>query len=1445
MTNDPVPLVRHFSIVPESETDSDEQEILSIWSGRERKGWQELEEEEHRCIILAEAGAGKSHEMKVRAEYANERGRAAFCIRVEDIKDDFDGAFLVGNAAAFHDWLSSSEDAWFFLDSVDEARLDNPRKFEMAIRRFAERIKLAQHRARVFISSRPYAWRARSDRKLIEQHLPFKEQVREEPGVHDGLNGERSAGAPPEQDNALRVYQLDPLDEGDIREFAAHRETPDVDKLITELHRANLMQIAGRPFDLDFILLKWKKDQALDGRFELLQHSIDRRLQEIEQDREMRQPLNPEKARRGARLLAAAVILTGEPGIRVPDSPDSEDGIDAVTVLGDDWARHDVQALLERGLFDDALYGAVRFRHREVRELLAAEWIHHQLRNGSSRHVAESLFFRVQYGHSVITPRLRPVLHWLILLDEEFRCKALAISPEIAVEGGDAAHLPLSERQAILHDIVQRIADDANDHSVRDNSAIARIAQPDLADDALRLINFHRDNDEAIFFLGRLVWQGEMGLCVPALTGIAGDPVRGVYARIAAARAVMTCGDWDQKQGLWAQLTASPEALPRRLLAEVVNCADPDMVSVDLLLASLDKLEAHNRYEVTGLRLSLNGFIDRLPVQCSKDEPEPLAKFVSGLNELLGRKPHIEQVECHLSEEFAWLLGPASHAVERLVDARSATALSSDALAVMQKVPVARLWGVGDFHEHEDLLRELVPAWTELNDALFWHSVDTARARQETEKHGLTGFLQVTSYEHYWKFGVERFGDVVEFIRKRDLFDDKHVAFSLAHLLLREADEPDDRLSDLERAVEGYSELTEQLDALMNPKIDQRFIEWEEEEARRKKRRKKEERERSRNRAEWVKRLKATPDFVRHPPGLKPGDFSKDQYHLLVNIERAGLCTSRGDGANWKSLIPEFGKDVAQAYRDAAVAHWRHFTPGLRSEGQNTNEIPYSLNFAMAGLEIEATEVDGFPATIAEAEVRHALRYIVWEINGFPRWLEQLHRTHAELVLDAVLAELHWELAHTEQTKPLHYILHNLFHCAPWMHDFLVQPISDWVERNEILNIDALRHCIDVLMSGGADTKTLSRLAQSKIASNASVEQCALWYALWINVDAEQGISATKKWLKGLPEREASRAAQLFIVQLMDTRPSSGTDHGRRDFRNPKDLKALYILMLQHIRVTDDIERANKGAYAPVLRDHAQDARNALFKMLSETPGKETYVALSDLARDHPVAKYRPWMKELAYKRAEEDADLGQRWSAQQVREHDQRQLMTPMTHQQLFDLTVGRLNDLKDWIERGNDSPYKTWQRAEDEPEVRNLVAGWLNRSSSGRYTIAQEPELPNKQKSDIWIQSPQVASPVPIELKVLDNGWPGPKLCERLRNQLAGDYLREETAGCGVFLLVWQGRSKSRNWNIDGKRVALPELCAALDRYWDTVSDKFTNVVSIEVILVDLTVRDAHSTE
>ena len=336
MTNESVPLERYFSSIHQSEVDSDEQDFSSFFSDSKRTTWTDLEEE-FRCVILAEAGAGKSFEMEARARHAQELGRTAFFIRIEGIADGFEDAFEVGSVETFESWLNSQEEAWFFLDSVDEARLGNPCAFEKAIKLFATRIKLAQHRARIFISSRPYAWRARSDRALVERYLPFTKPNYEKADYIDDVSEEFDANETIEAESSLSVYLLDPLDESGIRKFALYRGALEVDRLILELQRANLMSMAARPFDLEGILGKWNTDQSLDGRLELLQHNIDLRLREIDPNRAQRQPLNREKARRGARVLAAAVVLTGAPGIRIPDSTYPSKGIDAETILGDDW----------------------------------------------------------------------------------------------------------------------------------------------------------------------------------------------------------------------------------------------------------------------------------------------------------------------------------------------------------------------------------------------------------------------------------------------------------------------------------------------------------------------------------------------------------------------------------------------------------------------------------------------------------------------------------------------------------------------------------------------------------------------------------------------------------------------------------------------------------------------------------------------------------------------------------------------------------------------------------------------------------------------------------------------------------------------------------------------------------------------------------------------------
>jgi hypothetical protein len=716
-----VPLDRQFSPVPKDREEAESNEISMVWGGVTPKTWDDMDRE-FRCVILAEAGAGKTEELRQRASVLASQGKLAFFIRIEDIEANFYQAFEIGEEVQFQAWLKSTEEAWFFLDSVDEARLENPRIFEKAIRRFATGIKGVAHRAHVYLSSRPYAWRPKEDRRLFEEHLYIAAQQEE-----DGDEGQQS-----KPQSALTIYTMRPLNEGRIRCFCAARAANDIDRLLREIDRANLWSLAERPFDLEGILAKWADDSALDGRLELLHHNIDRRLRdEHSSDRAQRQPLNLELAKEGARRLAAAVVLTGQAGLNVPDATPTKPGIEAESVLAD-WNPKDVRALLERGLFNDVIYGAVRFRHRDIRELLAAEWFAGLLNAGNSRYSVEALFFREQYGQHIITPRLRPILPWLILFDDEIRRKALTIHPEIAVEGGDPSQLPLLERQRILADIIRRIILDEDDRSARDDSAIARIANRDLSEDAQQLINEHSDNDDAIFFLGRLVWQGEMANCVPSLVAIATDNSRGKYARIASARAVMTCGSKDQKQSLWRQLNESEDQIPRELLAELVEEAQPDSEVVAQLVVSLGKLPPHERFKASRLGDGLHDFVERLPLE---GDHQAIILFLNGLHGYFATPPYVERRECHVSKEFAWLLSPATHAVEKLIIARNEAALGETAFSTMLMVPALRHWHDNDLNEYKDHLHQLVPKWPDLNDALYWVSIKQARDA-EVEKTG-------------------------------------------------------------------------------------------------------------------------------------------------------------------------------------------------------------------------------------------------------------------------------------------------------------------------------------------------------------------------------------------------------------------------------------------------------------------------------------------------------------------------------------------------------------------------------------------------------------------------------------------------------------------------------------------------------------------------------------
>lgn len=407
--------------------------------------WHELEHL-RRVLILADPGAGKTFEALDRARKIQARGSKAFFIRIEAIDAGFAAAFEVGTAEEFAAWLASNEEAWFFLDSVDEAQLETPRALEVAIRLFGARIHDARERARIFITSREDAWQALTDHTLIEQFLPFGAPPAETTTDADGDDKRASS---------LKIFRLAGLKIDEIKLFASYHGVGDVNAFIAAIQRGSLMSLAERPFDLKALIRKWLADQLLGGRLDVLHRMIELQLATLSLAASVPK-IDANKARAGAQALAAAVTLSGKNVICVPDGMLSSDRVDPAQVLPD-WSPAELWALLRTGIFDDIVYTSVRFRHREIRELLTAEWARSLLGRAGARPRVEALFFRKQYGEEVIVPRLRPTLTWLLLLDESVRDKALEIDPAIASEGGDPSQIPLPVRQSMLANIVERI----------------------------------------------------------------------------------------------------------------------------------------------------------------------------------------------------------------------------------------------------------------------------------------------------------------------------------------------------------------------------------------------------------------------------------------------------------------------------------------------------------------------------------------------------------------------------------------------------------------------------------------------------------------------------------------------------------------------------------------------------------------------------------------------------------------------------------------------------------------------------------------------------------------------------------------------------------------------------------------------------------------------------
>jgi hypothetical protein len=333
-------------------------------------------------------------------------------------------------------WITSDKPAWFFIGSVDEAKLSKI-QLRTALRKIADGIAPGLRRAHMVLSGRITDWEFRADLDRFTELLPVPgDPAKLGPPSAEAILGRALRGdyrnkgyAAVERGEPPLVVLMAPLDEPRVRTFAAAHGIGDSDPFIQAIAAADLWFLARRPLDLQWLVVYWKRHGRFGALTAMIEASLQERLRETNPQHGHDDSVDPVRAMHALERIGAAMVFGRLDKITVEDSGLSMSVVSDALRLDEvlpDWAPAARRQLLTRAVFDPATYGCVRLHNDNdgtVRAFLAARWLRRlRDREGSVRAQLGRLFTET-YGYRLIRPSLRLTSAWLSLQDPMLQMK--------------------------------------------------------------------------------------------------------------------------------------------------------------------------------------------------------------------------------------------------------------------------------------------------------------------------------------------------------------------------------------------------------------------------------------------------------------------------------------------------------------------------------------------------------------------------------------------------------------------------------------------------------------------------------------------------------------------------------------------------------------------------------------------------------------------------------------------------------------------------------------------------------------------------------------------------------------------------------------------------------------------------------------------------------------
>lgn len=587
-------------------------------------------------------------------------------------------------------------------------------------------------------------------------------------------------------------------------------------------------------------------------------------------------------------------------------------------------------------------------------------------------------------------------------------------------------------------------------------------------------------------------------------------------------------------------------------------------------------------------------------------------------------------------------------------------------------------------------------------------------------------------------------------------------------------------------------------------------------------------------------RLKVNPsvkkELLKNLDGLRNGSWTNGLAWVANWLLQTNPSSRYGE-VRFEVFEAEAGPEIALAVRGGFSKIWRERPPEFK---ENEPRTTYHITAAgLQGLDLELGEGKELPQ-LSNDEVKRAIQYAAFEINGYPRWYWPLVAAH-QVVAGQVLAQIvkragdgavsleHAQHALTSLEDAPSTVQAKL---APLAWVFIVQrpSLADYIVER-LLTVAtgvpgvapraefeaAALEKMQTAFNGALPTE--NEMAQ---VVSAQRKQSAVWAANWLTSYPVAFCKAVAKWLK-----QAPTDARAFVFQLA---AHLGTDRGARLNRLTKTgnegvtaLATLYEWTLTTVRVDEDIERPSGEAYSPGERDHAEQLRDALIPAIAAGQSQLAYEVLDKLRlaargpREIYLRSVQFGMREAQFARTP---------LAQLKYDDFERNFTDDVTNTTSFAMKVeSDLLAVKYDIEHGEYSlrrfftevamkkrPKSKGEGDKEgmalEADFQSLLASELHHHSKGLYTVAVEPHTAEAKRRDVLCSKGNMFAS--IELK-MSRRWSFEDYEVALEKQLVGQYMRHNKATTGFLIIVLQ---EDRTWNAPegGKKLDFESVLSML---------------------------------